>query len=103
MLWRDSVELDELRYPILIENQRLLIDTEGAGRMRGAPAALVEYGPTDSDLEVVYASDGSINPPRGVRGGHAGQPARARRRAYEPTARSKTYPTAPKWCLSAAK
>ena len=85
MLWRDSVELDELRYPILIENQRLLIDTEGAGRMRGAPAALVEYGPTDSDLEVVYASDGSINPPRGVRGGHAGQPAEARRRRADGT------------------
>ena len=80
MLWRDSVELDELRFPMLVHSQRLIIDSEGAGRMRGAPAAYVEYGPTDSELEVIYASDGSINPPRGVRGGHEGRPASARRR-----------------------
>ena len=29
MLWRDSVELDELRFPILVHSQELLIDTEG--------------------------------------------------------------------------
>jgi N-methylhydantoinase B len=80
MLWRDSVELDELRFPMVIHSQRLLIDTEGAGRQRGAPAAYVEYGPTESELEVVYASDGSVNPPRGVRGGHSGERASAQRR-----------------------
>ena len=80
MLWRDSVELDELRFPILVHSQELLIDTEGAGRMRGAPAARAEFGPTGSELNVIYASDGSLNPPRGVRGGHPGQPARAQRR-----------------------
>jgi N-methylhydantoinase B len=80
MLWRDSVELDELRFPMLIRSQRLLLDTEGAGRTRGAPAACVEYGPTDSELEVIYASDGSINPARGVGGGQDGSPARAQRR-----------------------
>jgi N-methylhydantoinase B len=80
MLWRDSVELDELRFPMLIHTQRLLIDTEGAGRTRGAPAAYVEYGPTDSEFEVIYASDGTINPPRGVRSGHPGTPASAQRR-----------------------
>ena len=80
MLWRDSVELDELRFPMLIRSQHLLIDSEGAGRTRGAPAAYVEYGPTDSELEIVYASDGSINQPRGVRGGDPGRPASAQRR-----------------------
>jgi N-methylhydantoinase B len=85
MLWRDSVELDELRFPMLIHSQRLLIDTEGAGRMRGAPAAYVEYGPTNSELEVIYASDGSINAPRGVRGGHPGTPASAQRRTSSGT------------------
>lgn len=80
MLWRDSVELDELRFPILITVQRLLADTEGAGCHRGAPAAYVEYGPTDAPLQVVYASDGSVNPPRGVRGGEPGRAARALRR-----------------------
>jgi N-methylhydantoinase B len=80
MLWRDSVELDELRFPLLIHAQRLLIDTEGAGRLRGAPAAIVEFGPSEGELEVVYASDGSVNAPRGVRGGQAGRCAGASRR-----------------------
>jgi N-methylhydantoinase B len=80
MLWRDSVELDELRFPLLIRAQRLLADTEGAGRMRGAPAAYAEFGPTDGELEVMYASDGSINAPRGVRGGRSGGRAAAQRR-----------------------
>jgi N-methylhydantoinase B len=81
MLWRDSVELDELRFPLLVYAQYLLPDTEGAGRTRGAPAAYVEYGPPESPLEVMYASDGSINPPQGARGGHAGEPARQYRRS----------------------
>ena len=81
MLWRDSVELDELRFPILIHAQRLLVDTEGAGRLRGAPAAIVEFGPSEGELEVVYASDGSVNAPFGVRGGLAGRCAGASRRA----------------------
>jgi N-methylhydantoinase B len=80
MLWRDSVELDELRFPMLVHEQRLLPDTEGAGRTRGAPAAYVEYGPRGADLEVMYASDGSVNAPQGVLGGEAGKPARAYRR-----------------------
>jgi N-methylhydantoinase B len=80
MLWRDSVELDELRFPLLVHAQRLLPDTEGAGRMRGAPAAYAEFGPTEGELEVMYASDGSVNPPLGVRGGQSGSPAAARRR-----------------------
>jgi N-methylhydantoinase B len=80
MLWRDSVELDELRFPMVVHSQRLLVDTEGAGRLRGAPAARVEYGPSGGELEVLYASDGSLNAPVGVRGGHGGQAARAERR-----------------------
>jgi N-methylhydantoinase B len=80
MLWRDSVELDELRFPLVIESQRIVADSEGAGRMRGAPAAIAEYGPSDGELEVMYASDGSVNAPRGVRDGQPGNPARAQRR-----------------------
>jgi N-methylhydantoinase B/oxoprolinase/acetone carboxylase alpha subunit len=80
MLWRDSVELDELRFPLLVQSQTLLADTEGAGRQRGAPAAYVEYGPIGSALEVMYASDGTIHNPEGVRGGMAGSPAQQYRR-----------------------
>lgn len=80
MLLRDSVEFDEFRQPIHVFEQRILPDTEGAGRMRGAPAAYVEYGPVDTKLDVMWASDGSVNPAKGARGGLAGMPASQFRR-----------------------
>ncbi|MGW4339222.1 hydantoinase B/oxoprolinase family protein [Rhodococcus koreensis] len=72
MMLRDSVEIDEIHHPIRIVQQRILPDTEGAGRHRGAPGALVEYGPIRDPLEVVYGSDGNINTAKGVRGGADG-------------------------------
>jgi N-methylhydantoinase B len=70
---RDSVEIDELHHPIRIIEQRLLPDTEGPGRFRGASSLLAEYGPIEgTTLTVMYASDGTINPARGVRGGGDG-------------------------------
>ncbi len=72
ILMRDSVELDELRFPIRIVSQRLVQDSEGAGRRRGAPAAIVEFGPVDAEIEAIYLSDGTVNPPQGARGGQAG-------------------------------
>jgi N-methylhydantoinase B len=69
---RDSVEIDELRHPIVIHDQRVLPDTGGPGRYRGAPGARLEYGPLDCSIEAMFLSDGSENPPLGVRGGGAG-------------------------------
>jgi N-methylhydantoinase B len=68
----DSVELDELRQPLHVYSRRLLPDTEGAGRHRGAPSIEVDFGPLAGDLAVGYVSDGHVNPPLGVRGGLAG-------------------------------
>ena len=68
----DSVELDELCQPILVESRRLLKDTEGAGRQRGAPSLEVIFGPIGCDVDVAFVSDGTINGPTGVRGGGAG-------------------------------
>ncbi|NTF21199.1 hydantoinase B/oxoprolinase family protein [Agrobacterium rubi] len=68
----DSVEVDEMKYPIEIKAQQIITDSEGAGRFRGAPGAYVEYGPVDTKLEIIYTSDGTHNAPRGVRGGHDG-------------------------------
>jgi N-methylhydantoinase B len=76
MLMRDSVEIDELRQPVMIHQQRIVPDTEGAGRHRGAPAAMVEYGPLAGAIEVNYTADGTVIPPKGVRGGGAGAGAR---------------------------
>jgi N-methylhydantoinase B len=71
-LRHDSIELDELHFPVLFTEQRLLPDTEGAGRHRGVPAARLEYGPLGASMEVAYGSDGSIHGPQGARGGGAG-------------------------------
>jgi N-methylhydantoinase B len=74
--------MDELEHPIRVETRRLMIDSEGAGRFRGAPGLLVEFSPIGTALEIGYVSDGTVNPAQGARGGGAGGRARqALRRA----------------------
>lgn len=70
----DSVEIDELKQPIVIHQRRIATDSEGAGRHRGAPGLDVEYGPIGTELEAIYANDGSINTMAGARGGWSGAP-----------------------------
>jgi N-methylhydantoinase B len=83
-LFRDSVEIDEMKYPIVVHEQRLVRDSEGAGRHRGSPGALVEFGPMEgSELDVVYLSDGTYNPSVGVRGGLPGGTASQRKRGVD--------------------
>jgi N-methylhydantoinase B len=77
MMYRDSVEVDEQKYPILVHSLRILRDTGGAGKHRGAPGQEVIYGPRRDPITVIYPIDGNKNPPRGVRGGHPGNPALA--------------------------
>jgi N-methylhydantoinase B len=79
-LYRDSVEIDEMKYPIVVHEQRILPDSEGAGRFRGSPGAKVEFGPIDDcALDVVYLSDGTYNASVGVRGGLPGGTASQRK------------------------
>jgi N-methylhydantoinase B len=80
MLYVDSVELDELMFPILIRTQRVEPDTEGAGRRRGAPSVCVEYGPLTDELRVIYAGDGHVNAALGAAGGLPGSTAEQYRR-----------------------
>lgn len=72
LCFQDSIELDELYQPIEVVTRRLVPDTEGAGRRRGAPSILVEFGPTQGEFEIGYVADGAVNPPKGVRGGLTG-------------------------------
>ena len=44
-MFRDSVEIDEQKYPIRIDEIRVRADSEGAGRRRGAPGTRVTFGP----------------------------------------------------------
>ncbi|MEO8667165.1 MAG: hydantoinase B/oxoprolinase family protein [Bauldia sp.] len=82
MCYQDSIEIDELRHPIFVHERRLLPDTEGAGRFRGAVAALSEFSPVGCDMIVAYVSDGNFNPAKGTRGGGTAAPSsQFRRRA----------------------
>ena len=69
LMFRDSVEIDEQKYPLRVRQIRMRMDSEGAGRRRGAPGAVVEFGPKDADMNAAYVTDGYHNPPRGTRGG----------------------------------
>ena len=70
-LW-DSVEVDEMLYPIRVRERRIVTDSEGAGEYCGAPASFVEFGPVDCSLRVIYVTDGTLNAPLGARGGLTG-------------------------------
>ena len=81
LMLRDSTEIDELRHPIRVVTDRIHPDTEGAGRYRGAPSAYVEYGPVGGSIEVMWCSDGSVNPAAGTLGGTPGGTARQYKRS----------------------
>jgi N-methylhydantoinase B len=76
LIYRDSIELDEIKHPLDIRYQRLVADSGGAGRFRGAPGSVVMYGTKSRPMTVVVPSDGQHNPPTGVRGGQHGAAAR---------------------------
>jgi N-methylhydantoinase A len=76
LIYRDSVELDEIKHPLDIRYQRLIPDSGGSGKFRGAPGSEVMYGTKQRRMTVVVPSDGQHNPPQGVRGGRAGAAAR---------------------------
>jgi N-methylhydantoinase B len=85
-LFRDSVEIDEMKYPMIVYEQRIIPNSEGAGRHRGSPGALVEYGPVDGcELDVIYLSDGTYNASVGVRGGSPGGCASQQKRSADGT------------------
>lgn len=73
---QDSIELDELNFPIIVKGRHFECDGGGVGRTRGAPGAFVEFGPDDCELEVGYVSDGTDNAAPGARGGGKGALAR---------------------------
>lgn len=72
----DSVEIDELNYPLRVDERMLLPDSEGPGRYRGTPCARVVYQPVAGAMRMHYACDGAVNAAQGVDGGGAGGAAR---------------------------
>ncbi|MBS1890705.1 MAG: hydantoinase B/oxoprolinase family protein [Actinobacteria bacterium] len=76
LMLRDSTEVDELLYPVVIWADRIVPDSGGPGRFRGAPSCYVEYGPADTEILAMWSTDGYVHPAIGARGGHPGAPAR---------------------------
>jgi N-methylhydantoinase B len=72
LMYRASVEIEESKYPMLVDSIRIIQSGGGAGRFRGAPGAEVVYGPRRDPMMVVISCDGQHYPPQGVRGGHDG-------------------------------
>jgi len=68
---RDSLELDEQKYPILFEQSELRADTEGAGKWRGAHGSINRFRPLGNPLQLSYMADNREYPAQGVLGGKA--------------------------------
>lgn len=72
LLYHDSVEVDEQRYPILVTERTLIADSGGAGRQRGGLATRVVLESRNDVVTLTYGLEGKFNPPQGVRGGRGG-------------------------------
>lgn len=74
LLLRDSVEIDELKYPIIIDKVVAVADSGGPGKHRGGASTRVEYGPRFASMSVAVMADCKINPAQGAQGGLPGRP-----------------------------
>lgn len=72
LMYRDSIEIDELKMPIIYKHMRLRGGTGGAGRRRGGMSCDLAYGPTNYPVTAIYQLDSQYYAPKGVRGGHDG-------------------------------
>ena len=71
-IYIDSIEVLEQKYPIHFRSLRLLPDSGGAGKFRGAPGSEVVFGPARGTMQVFYFADFGHHPPVGVLGGADG-------------------------------
>ena len=74
LVYRDSIEVNEQRFPFQVQCVRALKDSCGAGRRRGGPASEVIFGPRHDEMLVINICNGLVNVPQGVLGG---RPAKA--------------------------
>ena len=74
LVYRDSIEVNEQRFPFQVQCVRALEDSCGAGRRRGGPASEVIFGPRHDEMLVINICNGLVNVPQGVLGG---RPAKA--------------------------
>ncbi len=76
LMYRDSIEVDEQRIPILIHSLKLLPGSGGAGRRRGGLATEVAFTARADPMTIINVCNGREHGPRGVQGGQPSQPGR---------------------------
>lgn len=91
LMYRDSVEIDELKHPFQVDYIRMKAGTGGAGRFRGAPALEMAVTPKENPIQFIWSCDGSETPPKGVRGGQDG--VRAEHRIERPDGTTEPLPS----------
>ncbi|MEN0137289.1 MAG: hydantoinase B/oxoprolinase family protein, partial [Rhodococcus sp. (in: high G+C Gram-positive bacteria)] len=62
LILRDSVEVDEQKYPIAFEGLELVTDSGGPGRFRGGASIRVAYSPRFAPMTVAIMADSCQNP-----------------------------------------
>ncbi|MFB0562729.1 MAG: hydantoinase B/oxoprolinase family protein, partial [Candidatus Lokiarchaeia archaeon] len=72
VIYVDSVELNEQRFPLIYKEFGILKDSGGSGKYDGAPSGLCIYGTRKYPMVVAWVSDGTRFPPKGVLGGEPG-------------------------------
>ena len=73
LLYRDSIEINEQRFPVLIDKMHVVTDSMGHGRRRGGPATEVIMGPRNDSMRILHVCNGLESAPKGVRGGTGSQ------------------------------
>jgi N-methylhydantoinase B len=69
LLYRDSIEINEQRFPIKVDSMKITTDSMGHGRRRGGPATRVVMGPRKDKMSILHVCNGLESAPKGVRGG----------------------------------
>lgn len=77
LMYRDSVEIDEIKMPIMYKHLQMVPDTGGAGKFRGGPSFEFAYTPKSDPISLIYPCDGQNTPSKGVAGGNDGHTAAA--------------------------
>jgi N-methylhydantoinase B len=72
VLQRDSIEIEEQLFPILVERHHLVDDSEGAGTWIGAPGSISAYRPREDPITIAYFGTCAEFPPKGILDGQAG-------------------------------
>ena len=72
LIYRDSVEVDELKHPMEVRQLSLISGTGGAGKKRGGPAMVIDFVSKSENFTVIYPGDGQEFAPRGAAGGEDG-------------------------------